>query len=77
MLTVKVIDKEGNENLYQTKHVYVGTEKSENTRRQSFLSFQEEGNADIQVSGYAIVYVMNENGKTVADYLLGANLNLS
>lgn len=74
MLTVKVIDGHGNENIWQTRNVFAKTEKSTNSRRLSSVFFQTEDKAEIEIQGeYALVYVMNENGKTVADYVLGAD----
>lgn len=73
MLTVKVIDGYGNENIYQSRNVFAKTEKSENSRRITAVYFRTEDNSELEIQGeYALVYVMNENGKTVADYIVGA-----
>lgn len=70
MLTVKIIDGHGNQNVLQAMQVNAYTGKSKKIEK---VWFSTPDNAEIEIEGrYALVYVMNENGKTVADYIIGA-----
>lgn len=70
MLTVKIIDGHGNQNVVQAVSVGANTETGK-PHYKTFYCQTPEG-AEIEIEGYALVYVMNENGKTVADYIVGA-----
>ena len=69
MLTVRAINTMGDEVVYLTKQVNVKIQTSDSytTKHLYFVTDDEE----IELSGKMVVYVMNENGKTVAKYRLG------
>jgi hypothetical protein len=77
MFTVKIIDSEGNENVYQARSVSAkASERLTSDMPYAIESvwFQIDDNSEIELSGQgATIYVMNDNGKTVSKYTLGVN----
>lgn len=69
MFTVKLIDSMGDEYIYQTQHV--STKTNRETGLIQSLFFRDSSGDDLEFQGSHQVYVMNENGKTVAKYSMG------
>ena len=73
MLTVKVNDVHGGESVFQARHI-IACRKTKSDNVRSLECFDERYEA-IAVMGndcitHGTVYVMNDNGKTVAVYYL-------
>ena len=72
MMTVKVIDVQGNESVFQARHVVYDVQRTPRACVECF----DDRHEPIHVAGLpeisaGKVYVMNDAGKTVADYNLG------
>lgn len=77
MFTVKVIEKEGSESIYDALSIRANaSEKLTSDAPYAIESvwFQTSNGAEVELQGQgATVYVMNSNGKTVSKYTLGIN----
>ena len=77
MFTVKVVYWDGSENIWQTRNVATRAQERETSNMPLVMQsvwFQSEDGSELEISGgNAYVYVMNENGKTVANYHLGGD----
>lgn len=69
MLTVKIICSDGLELVKETKTAMLRPPSHSQRGSKYFSYFDEEGNSIDVFDGD--VYVMNEHGKTVANYCLG------
>lgn len=74
MFSVKVIHPSGSESVFQARHIIL--EPASPTLRKR-VDFYDEHYEPINVGGlnyveYGTVFVMNDNGKTVANYWLGS-----
>lgn len=74
MLTVKLIDDQAQEDLFEAKSVSLLTHANAQTNTQKELHIVHDGGETIVDTGH--VFVMNENGKTVADYHFPPKVNL-
>jgi hypothetical protein len=76
MLTLRIIDSLGGENIYQAKKLNVSPDitKLDTDRNIRNLYFETPDGDDVQLSGDYRVYVMNDSGKTVANYYLGVSV---
>lgn len=73
MFTVKVIDSMGNESVYQAKSVSARPDIKtiETDRNIRSVHLENPDGSEEEFSGDYRVFVMNDNGKTVANYYLG------
>lgn len=73
MLTVLHKDTVGGESVFQARRVTAGKldQKSDNIK---FVECVDEKNGNETIT-HGIVYVMNDNGKTVATYYLNQSAN--
>lgn len=76
MFTVKVIDHEGNESIMQARSVQARASELRLTSESPYaiqsVWFQTDEGAEVEIGGGATIYVMNDSGKTVSKYALGA-----
>ena len=75
MLTIKVIRPDKSEYIEEISSVFYNTAEQSFTRSPSitYFTIQREGRVGVQntIDVYeGLVYVMNDNGKTVANYCL-------
>jgi hypothetical protein len=69
MLTLRVILDDGSESIHQTKSVLATPSDKVKPYVIEKIWFQTDDGAEIELSGHgALVYVMNDYGKTVATY---------
>lgn len=79
MFTIKHIDKHNTEHLIEAESVWykdnsedvAGTDKSSNQTLHYTVGPLTHGGRLVRSIDFGIVYVMNQNGKTVAHYILG------
>lgn len=69
MLTVKVIGTDGNESVVEALSVFMNT-REELKLQPSLVYYFVPGESTAREVREGDVYVMNENGKTIADYHL-------
>jgi hypothetical protein len=69
MLTVKVIGRDGNESVTEVLNVFMNTWEHSRLQPQLVYYFVP-GESTARDVREGDVYVMNENGKTIADYHL-------
>lgn len=67
MLTVKLIDEHGQQEVFEATQVALVNPENAHTSDEKELRITHDGGVTIVSSGQ--VFVMNSNGKTVADYL--------
>jgi hypothetical protein len=69
MLTLRIIMDDGSESIYQTRNVLATPSDKVKPYVIEKVWFQTDEGAEIELLGQgAMVYVMNDNGKTVANY---------
>jgi hypothetical protein len=69
MLSVKLIEPSGHEQIYSVTHVTAV--KDDLTGTYDVSAWRQNGDEPLSFGGHGDLYVMNENGKTVANYRLG------
>lgn len=69
MLTLRIMLDDGSESIYQTRNVLATPSDRVKPYVIEKVWFQTDEGAEIELSGQgALVYVMNDYGKTVASY---------
>jgi len=69
MLTIRIIGTDGNESVIEARSVFMNNWKQSKTMPQLVYYFVP-GESTARDVREGDVYVMNENGKTIADYHL-------
>jgi len=69
MLTVKLVEHDGHEQIYEAQHVWVETQAREDGGKT--VCAETESHGLKKFSDYGDIYVMNDKGQTVAKYFLG------
>ena len=75
MLTMKVIFPSGVEIVEEVTRVIFDPGKRDGGMTNRHVEYQEPKSAVTTHISEGTIYVMNENGKTVADYILGECVN--
>ena len=70
MYSIRHVEKNGYESISPARSVSLDPASKENRNRPALLAYDEKGECHDAGFGDGIVYVMNENGKTIGVYNL-------
>ena len=71
MLTVKLVQYDGHEQIHPAKRVWADDMPENGVNAKRVYALVEDGAEPLTFQGYGAVYVMNSSGATIANYFLG------